>query len=269
MGGGRHGAHLGASGLDHHHRFDLGGLLQHIDQLVAVLDALDVHQDNPAVLVGGQVPQQVGLVEIGLVAHRDDGRQPDVFHRRFADHGQPQGAALGDDGHVARQHLPGAEGGVDRRHGGVDAEDIGSQDAHAVIPGDLDDLALLLDIAHLGEPRGDQHQKFNPFAAAVLHRLENMFGRDGQHGHVHRSVDLVQRGIHRQAEDLAAARVDRIDPAGILAELDVLDDFVSDFILFMGGPDHGHRSGLKQEADIRSVFFHPVSRKVILSSKTP
>ena len=59
-----------------------------------------------------QVLQKVGFVHVGLVPDGDDGRKADVLHRGLADHGDAQGAALGDDRHPARNDPGAPEGGV-------------------------------------------------------------------------------------------------------------------------------------------------------------
>ncbi len=77
--------------------------LQRPDEPLPVPHPLDVHEDDLGLLVGDQVLQEVGFVHVGLVPDGDDGRKADVFHRGLADHGDAQGAALGDDRHPARE----------------------------------------------------------------------------------------------------------------------------------------------------------------------
>ncbi len=60
----------------------VGGPFQRLDDLLAVSDPLHVHENDRGLLLVRQVFEQVGLVQVRLVAHRYDGGQPYVLHDR-------------------------------------------------------------------------------------------------------------------------------------------------------------------------------------------
>ena len=193
-------------GLDGQDRLVRRDLRRHLEKRRGVLEALGLHHDRPRALVLAVVVEdlrhrQVALVAVGAV-HAV--AQPDVVQVQL-EH-LAHAAALGDDRDVARLHRHEGEVGVDRDLGvGVlDALGVGPEDAHAVLVGQLDHLALALDalLADLLEPGAVHDAELDALLPALLDDLRDQRGLDRDVD----QVDLVRHVEHR-LEALEAADV--------------------------------------------------------------
>ena len=89
------------------------------------------------------------------------------------------------------------------------AEDVRPDDAHAAVGGVRGELALLLDVAHLGEPGRDDQVELRAEVGGLLDGGERVLRGDARHHEVELAAGLPERLVDGQAEDLAALGVDR------------------------------------------------------------
>ena len=118
---------IGPAGLE-----DDDGLPARLDggqESLRVLHPLDVQGDHLRVRVGGEEPDQVGLVHVDPVSHAHERREAEPFLGGPVDQRRPDGSALRRDGHGAFPR--------DERPGGAEAV-VGIVHSLAVRPDDAD-----------------------------------------------------------------------------------------------------------------------------------
>ncbi len=149
-----------------------------------------------------------------------------------------------DRGHVGR------EGGVQRDRGvGVhEAKAVRADHAH-VVPAHLLEQQLLPLTAlgpGLGEARGDDDERLDASAGAILDDLGNGRRRHRDDRQIHGSTDRRHRRIGLHRVHGRRLRVDWIDRTGELAAQQRSEDAVSDGAGITGGAHDGDRPGMKQ-----------------------
>src|SRR5262249_28374622 len=158
----------------------------------------------------------------GFVAQTDNRRDAHLGGAREADDRHADAARLRGERGVALEVVGRAEGGAEILPGVVKAVDVRPHEADIVAPADLLDLALTLDVAGLGEARGNEHGAGNLLLAAFDERLRHELGGNGEDGDVDVAGDILYRLIGLAPHDLVGLGMDRIDLSLIAAVDEVL-----------------------------------------------
>ena len=131
-------------------------------ELARVSERLEVEQDHVGVRVLLPVLEEVVARQVGLVADRDERRQPEAQAVRGFDDRDPEAAALREEADAPGRRRERDERRVEPHLGrGVEhAEAVGADQPHAVRAADLDQLALRRRAlgSHLGEAGGDHDE---------------------------------------------------------------------------------------------------------------
>ena len=190
-------------------------------ELPRILEALEIEADGLRVRVVDEGVEDLTGLDIGLVADRDAGAEPNAAIVAAVEHAGHQGAALGDDpypapGQCLDRHGDRWREGEARRH--VDeAEAVGAEDAHSGLVRDADDLVLEGGPLRprFGELAGDDDACSHPSLCAVAHAPGQHGGRQGGDGHIGASRDGRDSGIGLEAHDRVASRVDGVELAPV------------------------------------------------------
>src|SRR5690606_24107384 len=101
----------------------------------AVPYLFDIEDDGPGVGIGTGPEAEVLEREIGLVAHADDGREPDLLGQAPVDDGGDDRPALGDERDPPRFWRDRVEGGVDSPQREHQPEAVRPDDPDIVLSG--------------------------------------------------------------------------------------------------------------------------------------
>ena len=231
--------------LHRDHRLGAADAAGQPGELARVAEALQVQQDDLGGRVGGPVLQQVVAADVGAVAGRDEGGQPEVAAAGPLEQRDPERAGLGEEPDPAAAGDHRRQAGVEPHLGvGVDdAEAVGPDDAHAGGAGGGDQLPL--GRAALGpglaEAAGDHHQPAHPLAPAGLDHAGDLVGRHGEDGEVDVVGDGLDVGVGRHPADVPGAGVDRVDRPGEAVLEQVPQQRVADLALVVAGADDRDR----------------------------
>ena len=206
-----------AAGFQRQHRLARCCQAQGIDKSRAAFDILKIEGDDVAVDHHRPAREDVGFVDISFVADAEQPAEANATADRPVDDAAAEGAALGEEGDVAARRHARDKGRVQRQMRVDDADAVGPHDAHAIAPGDLDDLfldgnALAADLA---ESAGDDHGRLDAALAAGLD--------DRRHGRRRNDddcqLDWIRHGadvrVAAHAQNLIGLGIDRVDGAGV------------------------------------------------------
>ena len=247
----------GTPALDRDDRLRAGQVAREAGELARVPERLEIQEDHLGLAVVGPVLQQVVAADVGLVAHRDELRDPDAELTGAAHQLDPEPARLRQERDVPRDGPRRRERRVHSHVGrGVHhAETVRSDDAHAVAARQRDELALGLFAlgTGLGEPgRDDQHAP-----NALLRALPRDAGNVGRRHDDDREVDGVRHLEHARvrahAGDGNRRRVYRVDRALEPVLEQVAKQLVTDPSRAAAGSDHRDRAGREQPSDRRRL----------------
>ncbi len=202
--------------------------------------------------------QNVGLVDIGLVAQADQPRQPETLAAGPVDHGGADGARVRDKSHISRGWARrGQKGGV-QRHMGV-------QDADAVRPKQPDPKLLRHSQAFRLQPgaclpgfpeppRGDD---CGPDAAhpTFPQRLGDSRGRDEQNGQISRVWNVCDSRVNGLFQQRAATGVDIVDGAPVPALHQVACQGKTQLARILGSADHDHTGRIEKTFETLFVLI--------------
>jgi hypothetical protein len=248
----RHGASLvGAAHLDAHDRDAVARrLIGGQQQGAPVLEPLDVARDGSDLGPGGEVPGEVGELEVGLVAGRRPVRKADAELLTLED-GPALMAALGDQrdrptGQVGAELLEGVEVRV-----GTEQMQLAPGDELLHLP-----LELLALGADLGEAGGEHHRESGLLLDRLLERRQRVADED--HGEVDVGRHVEHRTVARDAVDLVAVGVDR-EHAGARGPGPCRDLLVHRGVGLprgVGGADHRHGAGAEEHVEVERAGRH-------------
>jgi len=174
-----------AADLDHHDGLGARGSARRRHELARLLDPLDIEQDRPGVVVGGEEIEQVAKVDVELVADRHHGGEADPPVHRPLDHAGRDRARLRDQRQIARQRHVHREARIEPSAGRHDAEAVGTDQAETVsarcLFGGLGKRSRAV-----AETRRDDDGGCGAVAACRLHDA-------GHHRRRHRDDDQVGR----------------------------------------------------------------------------
>lgn len=208
-GGGAVGRDAGLQGDD-----GLAGSATSLDEVAAVLDALDVERDALGVLVLRVVVDGVSEVDVGHVAEGDHGRAAKVLDVGGGVQRDEEGAGLRDEGGVASVRQARGERGVGVAGVQEQADDVRAQNATAGLLSHADELLLGLGVADLAEAGGDDDVALDLLLARLLGAADDELLGDGVDSQVDRlDGDVLDRGESGQAADGGGLGVDREDLA--------------------------------------------------------
>ena len=108
MGRGGLGALRHAAGFDDDDRLDARGGARRRHELAGVLDRFDIEQDGARLVVQREIIEQIGDIDVELVADRDDPGEADRALRRPIHHAGGDRAGLRDQRQISRcRHVRG------------------------------------------------------------------------------------------------------------------------------------------------------------------
>ena len=118
-----------AAGFDDHDRLDPGGGARRRHELAGVLDRFDIEQDRACLAVQREIIEQIGDIDVELVADRNDPGKADRALRRPIHHACGNGAGLRDQRQISRAGHVRGEAGIETGTGHHDAETIRARSA--------------------------------------------------------------------------------------------------------------------------------------------
>ena len=121
-----------AARFDDDDRLDPGGGARRRHELAGVLDRLDVEQDGLRLFIQREVIEQIGDIDVELVADRNDAGKADGALRRPIHHARGDGAGLRDQRQISRRRHMRGKARIETDAGHHDAEAIRTDQPHAV-----------------------------------------------------------------------------------------------------------------------------------------
>ena len=176
-------------------------------------DALQVADDDLGLVVVGESREEVDLVEVGLVADAEQGRQAQLARRRPVEDGRAQGARLREHrdaaclGHVVGERSVHLVVRVEQ------TETVGAHEAGAGGTAESGDLALerRAILVDLFEARGDNDDGLGLRLEGADDGSLDGGGRHADDAHVDGLAILVEACVELLSHELAAGRVDGHD----------------------------------------------------------
>jgi hypothetical protein len=163
-------------GLEHDHRLGRRDPRRGFHEPRTVPHRFEETGDEARVLVAGEILEQVGDLEIDLVADGDESTDADALLAELADDQSTVGAALRDHAHVAGHVGQAPEiGSVEVRGARVHADAVGPHEPHAAGTGRVDECGLLGSSRgiHLAESRGQDHRGPGSARGESLHGIQH------------------------------------------------------------------------------------------------
>ncbi len=121
-----------AAGFDDDDRLDPRGGARRRHEFARVLDRLDVEQDRVRLLIQREVIEQIGDIDVELIADRHDPGKTDRALRRPVHHAGGDGARLRDQRQISLRRHMGGKTRVEIDAGHHDAQAIGTDQPHAI-----------------------------------------------------------------------------------------------------------------------------------------
>ena len=246
-----------AAALDRNHRLVLGDPAHDPSETARVAERREIERQHRGLLVLLPVLEEVVAGEIGLVAHRDEGGEPDPARRRLVDGGDPERCALGGERDIAGRHLARCERGVE---GGPvmevgDPEAVGADHAHAGGPADGEQLVLPRAAlrAYLGEPGRQDDERPHALRRALAYGLEHRRGGDRDHRELDVAFDVGDRANRWPAGDLSVAQIDEVQRPREASGHQVAHDLATQGSGPARRPDDRDRRGSQDVSDGRDV----------------
>jgi hypothetical protein len=132
MGRGGPGALRHAAGFDDDHRLDPGGGARGRHEFVGVLDRFDIEQDRLRLFVQREVVEQVGDIDVELIADRHDSGKADRALSRPVHHAGGDGARLRDQRQISLAGRMRGKARIEIHAGHDDAQTIRADQPHSV-----------------------------------------------------------------------------------------------------------------------------------------
>ena len=183
----------------------------------SVAEVLHVEADDPGRLMGDQVADDVGRLEVGLIAERGEAREsePDLGDEQAQL--EREVPALGDQPDRAPRELAPPDVQLGARI--EDAEAVRAQQHRAGVANPSRDLLLACPTGgpELAHPGRDPDDRPGACRQRLVHgRLEGGL-RHGDDDELRRAGELAQGAPRRAPENLGAVSVDQVDVAATLA----------------------------------------------------
>ena len=230
-------------------------------------EVLDVDADHPGLVVRGERLHDLGRLEVGLVAERDEARDPEAEVGGEQRDLEGEVPALGDEpdrtgDEVARREVELGRGVVDAH--AVRPEQDRSRRAHP-----LDDRALALGALFRGfaEACRDRDDRPRPRGERGVDGLLERGRRHGEDDELGHLGQLLERAVGGPAEHLAAGPVDEEDRAAVLPAERAPTEPLAPFRRVVGGADDGHGARFEERAQVASSpgrhhAHHPIACRI-------
>ena len=248
MGRGGARARLAGTGREHDHR--LARLENRLGQRPAVAEVLDVEGDHLRRLVATEVGDEVGDLEVGLVADRCDPGEAEADVG-----GQPrqlQGYVSTPADQADRPRGRGTEPQIELGAGVRNSPAVGAEHHRAGLSDPLDhrSLAGAALLPAFGEAGRDRHQSAGPRPERVGNGLLEAALGDGENDQLRGLGQLGSGPVGGLPEDLAPLGVDQVDPAAAGAEQGIAGHQVSPLHRVRGGTDDRDRARLVEAPEL-------------------
>ena len=219
-------------------------------QLPAVAEVLDVEGDQFGLVVRGELRDELGGAEVGLVAQRREAREAQPLGRGEQPELQRQVAALGDQPDRARRQRAGHElqllSGVQHAEA-VGAEQHRARVAHAHRQLDVE-RGPGVGVGQLAAA-ADGDDRARSAGQRLLHGRGQGGERHRDHDELRRLGQLGERSVAPAAEHLTGAVVDQERRPAILAAQRTQGQPVAPLARIARGADERHRGGREQRPD--------------------
>ena len=202
-----------ASGFDQHHRFGTRGRARGGHELACIADVFHIQQDRAGAVIGGEVIQQVGKIDIQAVAQRNHRREPD--RTRYPPLHQRRGnrAGFGNQRQVTGLRGVRGNGSVQARMRGNHPQAMRAEDAQAVRT-----RAAVQPLRQrtraLAQAGGEDDRRGHPQLGCLGHQLRHDRCRCGDHHQLGHPAQVAQTAHGGDAVDMRMAWIDPADLAG-------------------------------------------------------
>ena len=261
MGCGRPRALRHPAGLDHHDRLDSRGRACRRHELARILDRLDVKQDRLGSLIQREVVEQIGDIDIELVANRNDPGKADGALCRPVHHACGYGAGLRDQRQIScGRHVRG-EARIETDAGHHDAQAIRTDQPHAVFV--CRPLRLFRHRARaMAEPGTDNDRARRAAAARLIDQACDRARRRGEHNDFGRKSQLGDAAGGRDTIDLVITRIDEAELAFELGFTNIVENGAADRSMARTGSDQRDRVRRKQIFQTIGGHRSPIPRRL-------
>ena len=257
-------AGLRAPDLDQHDRLAaLGGELGHRDEFRDVFEAFDETRDDARFRIVDEVAREVGEVEIGFVAGRDDVAQADArVHRAQQERAESRRAALTHERDVSGQTAERARG---RGRPDIvphvrEPQAIRSGDAQARLLRERAHFLLQLEPRvrpALGESRGNDDRGTGLLPMAFLQHVEHLVERHHDADEIRRFRKIADAAVRAHAADLLVIRIHRVDAYAVLGFQHRVQQAPAVTSALRRCPDHRDRARVEHLVDRAHLVFGP------------
>jgi hypothetical protein len=219
-------------------------------ELPPVPKVLAVESDHAGLLVLGEDIDQLGRLEVGLVAERDEARESQARVSREHPDLESQVAALGDEADRPARNRVRAQVEV---RGRIEDPQTVRSDEQRTRRANPFHRRLLSGPAlgpALAEPRADDDERLRARGERLLDGLLESPGRNGDDDELGRLRQLGQRAVGLPAQDLAAVAVDEVDRAAVLAQESSVPEPVAPLSGRVRGADDCDRAGVEEGPEV-------------------
>ena len=207
----------GCAGFEGDNR--LGALSSCFHELWTVFNAFNIEREAGSVFVFIQVGDQVSKIEVSLVANGDHLVKTDPAGVGGGSHCNQKRATLRNKRSLAFVWQVVVERSIHLVAVGEHADDVRSDDAHAIFMGDANDFLFESVVTDFTETGGDDAQALHTFFARFLNNLGNKLRWNGDNSSIDHVRHILDTWIAFVAHDFFGIRVDGIDSALITAVL--------------------------------------------------
>jgi len=250
------GRDLGAAavpGLHHDDRFGTRGGTRGRHELARVADRFHVQQDRAGTVIGGEVVQQVGEVDVQRIAQRHHGGEADRLAHAPFDQATGDGTRLRNQCEVAGLRETAGQTGVEARVRRDHAQAVRAEHAQASLAREGFELrgGRAGSAAHR---RGQHHHRTGTFLRSLRGQLRHRCRRRGDHHQVRRPRQVAQVARDRDAVHRRRMLVHQPDLALEAAGAQVLDHRTTHRAWPRLAAHHRH--GARTEDRIEAVGAH-------------
>ena len=234
-----------AAGFDHDDGLDpcCGARRRH--ELARILDGFDVEQDGVGLFVHREIVQEVGDVDVELIADRHDAGKADRALRRPIHHARGDGARLRDQRQISLGGHVRGKARIEAGAGHHDAEAVRADQPHAVFLRGL--FRLVRQRARtMAEPCADDERARSTATAGLVDQAGDRFGRRRDDDQFRRKIELAEAIDRRDAIDRGIARIDQPEFALELRFAHIAENGAADGTLARTGTDKRNRIGRQQ-----------------------
>ena len=236
MGGGRLRALRHAAGLHHDDRLHARRGTRGRHELAGVLDGFDVEQNRAGLVIHREIVEQIGNIDIDLIADRDDAGEADAALRGPIDHAGRDRARLRNQREISRPRHVRGKTRIEAHAGHHDAQAVRPDQPHAVFAG-RSDRGLLQGPRSVTEPGRDDQRARRAASSGLIDNAGNRARRRRDDHKLRHERQLVEAVHRRDAADLGMTRIDEAELSREASLLNVLQN----------GASNGDRAGARTD----------------------